>query len=201
MLEIQEMVRPDPGYCMRTPTGCMLPVEMFFPACEFPAPALEAALSGLGAVCRQLPREADFSASSSSPPHLQAPLPQRAAGDGNPTGEPARPRAPLLQRAQARVLSLVKGVEAEDPTGSENPTREPAPPRAPPPRKGVRQPQRADRAGDMRAVGAPAGGAAYGNPDGEPERGGDGGGFAMKVAALLLSSFEEVGWPLMQLDR
>ena len=201
MLEIQELGQTRPGYCVRTPTGCMLPVEMFFPAREFPAPALEAALSGLGAVCRQLPREADSSASSSSSPHLQAPLPQQTAGLGNPTGELARPRAPLLQRAQARVLPVVTGVEAEDPAGSGNPTRAPAPPQAPPPRKVVRQPPRADRAGDVRAVGAPAGGAAYGNPDGEPERGEGGGGFAMKVAALILSSFEEVGWPLMQLDR
>ncbi|KAK9810503.1 hypothetical protein WJX72_011854 [[Myrmecia] bisecta] len=36
-------------------TGCMLPVEMFFPVREFPTPAVEAALGELGVVCRELP--------------------------------------------------------------------------------------------------------------------------------------------------
>ena len=35
--------------------GCKLPVEMFFPAAEFPTQELEAALMGLGVVCRALP--------------------------------------------------------------------------------------------------------------------------------------------------
>lgn len=35
--------------------GCTLPVEMFFPAAEFPTPELEGALGALGVQCRTLP--------------------------------------------------------------------------------------------------------------------------------------------------
>lgn len=35
--------------------GCTLPVEMFFPAREFPIAALEGALADMGVVCRPLP--------------------------------------------------------------------------------------------------------------------------------------------------
>lgn len=37
------------------PSGCTLPVEMFFPGKELPTAALEAALSEVGVVCRPLP--------------------------------------------------------------------------------------------------------------------------------------------------
>ena len=35
--------------------GCQLPVEMYFPAREYPVPGLEAALQHLGVRCRMLP--------------------------------------------------------------------------------------------------------------------------------------------------
>ena len=35
--------------------GCQLPVEMFFPAAEYPTPEMETVLGRLGVRCRQLP--------------------------------------------------------------------------------------------------------------------------------------------------
>ena len=129
--------------------GCALPVEMFFPGADFPAPALEAALATLGVSCRRLPSEADTG-------RLHSP-------DANPkpvTGALARKRMAKGARRQAPAPRHEEGL------------------------------LRGARPGSARAAAsAPAG--SPGGRTGGPAPDDDMAGFAMKVAALILSQFEE----------
>lgn len=130
--------------------GCALPVEMFFPSADFPAPALEAALAALGVSCRRLPNMAD-AAGVHSPHSNPEPITGASARKGSPK------RARRLAPAPREGEGLLRGA----------------------------------RPGSARAAaGAPAGGP--GGPVGGPVPDDDMAGFAMKVAALILSQFEEV---------
>lgn len=129
--------------------GCALPVEMFFPVADFPAPALDAALAALGVSCRRLPIEAD--AAGRHNPHTN-PTPVPGASAHKRSAKRARRQAPAPRKAEG----LLRGARS-----------------------------RSARA----AAGAPVGDS--GGPAGGPAPADDMAGFAMKVAALILSQFEE----------